>query len=116
VDRLAAYAQAHLPPASTLYYHWLGWHYSYYLHGAPFAVVWYPDPGSLAERAAAEPGEVRVIAFPGWRDDRPAREALSERGLTLVPQVATYRLDGSLSFSLYLITEENVAASGGERT
>jgi len=113
IDRLAAYAQASLPPASTLYYHWLGWHYGYYLHGAPFDLVWYPDPPSLAQGAASNSGAIRAIAFPAWRDSVPMRQALSDRGLTLVPQAATYRRDGTRSFALYLITDGDLASTGG---
>ena len=103
IDQLAAYVQAHLPPEARLYYHWLGWHYGYYLRDASPERTWYPDPESLAEQAAAAPAAVRAIAFPAWKDDQPVRQALAARGLTLVPQYATYRHDGGPSFALYLI-------------
>lgn len=95
--------RTHLPPEATLYYHWLGWHYSYYLRNASLKKVWYPDPESLAEQAAAHPNAVQVIAFPDWKDDRPVRQALAAHGLALVPQFVAYRHDGSRSFFLYLI-------------
>ncbi len=114
IDHLAAYVRAHLPPGSTLYYHWLGWHYGYYLWDATVETVWYPDPESLAKQAAEDDDLVRAIAFPGWKDDRSVRRALAAMGLALVPQFATHRGDGSPSFALYLIEDEGaVAQSGG---
>ena len=114
IDDLAAYVRTTLPSEATLYYHWLGWHYGYYLRDASLNTVWYPDPKSLAEQAAEDDDVVRAIAFPGWKDDRPVRRALAAMGLTLVPQFATHRGDGGLSFALYLIEDEGaVAQSGG---
>ncbi len=110
IDHLAAYVRAHLPPGTTLYYHWLGWHYGYYLRDASLNTVWYPDPQTLAEQAAEDDDVVRAIAFPGWKDDRPVRRALAAMGLTLVPQFATHRRDGSPSFALYLIEDVGAVA------
>jgi len=103
IDQLTAYVQTHLPPEATLYYHWLGWHLGYYLREATVETIWYPDAESLAEEAAAASEAVQAIVFPDWKDDRPTRQALAERGLVLVPQFATHRRDGSRSFALYLI-------------
>jgi len=110
IDHLAAYVQATLPSEATLYYHWLGWHYGYYLRDVSLNTVWYPDPESLAEQAAEDGDVVRAIAFPGWKDDRPVRRALAAMDLTLVPQFATHRGDGSPSFALYLIEDEGAVA------
>jgi len=103
IDRLAAYVRAHLPPDAILYYHWLGWHYDYYLRDASQERVWYPDPQSLVELVMEHGDRAQGIAFPGWKDDGPVRQALAARGLALVPRFATYRHDGSRSFALYLI-------------
>jgi hypothetical protein len=64
----------------------------------------------LAEQAAEDDDVVRAIAFPGWKDDRPVRRALAAMELTLVPQFATHRGDGSPSFALYLIEDEGAVA------
>jgi 4-amino-4-deoxy-L-arabinose transferase-like glycosyltransferase len=115
IDRMATFVQANLPEEATLYYHWLGWHYRYYLHNAEFSTVWYPDPQSLAEEAAAKAGAVRTIAFPEWRDDGAVQGALAHQGLALVPLFSTYRADGSPSFALHLITEDpDRDPAGGE--
>ena len=113
IDRLAAYVQTHLPPGATLYYHWLGWHLDYYLHDVPLKTVWYPDPQSLTELAAAHRHEVQAIVFPAWKDDRPVHQALAARGLLLTPCFTAYRGDGSRSFVLYVIEEARAMARSG---
>jgi len=114
IERLAAYVRTHLPSDAILYYHWLGWHYGYYLYGASLKMIWYPDPKSLAAEVATHPDGLQAVAFPDWKDERPVRQALAERGLIMVPQFATYRHDGSRSFILYLIEEAGaVVRSGG---
>jgi len=115
IDLLGAEMIASLTPDAVLYYHWLGWHYDYYLHGASFERVWYPDPVTLAEAVEMGTDSPSFICFPSWRSELPVRQALSERGRALVPQLAVYRSDGSRSFALYLIEEAMVGLGRGDR-
>jgi 4-amino-4-deoxy-L-arabinose transferase-like glycosyltransferase len=101
IDDLAAYVRAHLPPGSVLYHHWLGYHYRFYLYGAPLRLHWYPDPDDLAHDAAIYRREPRHIAFPSWHDSHPAEAALAGAGIRLVPVFESARRDGTTSFRLY---------------
>jgi 4-amino-4-deoxy-L-arabinose transferase-like glycosyltransferase len=101
VEDLAAFVRAKAPPGSVLYHHWLGYHYRFYLHGAPLRQHWYPDVGDLARDATVYRREPRYIAFPSWRDGDPAAIALAEAGVHLVPVLETARRDGSVSFELF---------------
>jgi hypothetical protein len=86
----------------------------YNLRDVPLKSVWYPDPESLTELAAAHRHEVQAIVFPAWKDDRPVHQALAARGLVLTPRFTAYRGDGSRSFVLYVIEEAGAMAwSGG---
>ena len=100
IDDLAAYVRAQAPAGSTLYHHWLGYHYRFYLHGAPLRLHWYPDPADLVHDATVYRREPRFLAFPSFRDATPSRQALDAAGITLAPGYETRRRDGSLSFQL----------------
>jgi hypothetical protein len=101
IDELAAYVRREAPPGSVLYHYWLGYHYRFYLYGAPLRLHWYPDLEDLAHDATVYRREPRYIAFPSWRDDEPAWSALAGAGIGLVPVFETTRRDGSVSFRLY---------------
>ena len=101
IDDLAAYARAHLPPGSVLYHHWLGYHYRFYLYGAPLRLHWYPDLDDLVRDATIYRREPRYIAFPSWRDGQLADAALAGAGIRLVPVFESVRRDGTTSFRLY---------------
>jgi hypothetical protein len=101
IDELAAYIRAEAPPGSVLYHYWLGYHYRFYLYGAPLRQHWYPDLEDLVHDATVYRREPRYIAFPSWPDSAPARSALSGAGIQLRPVLETYRRDGSVSFQLY---------------
>jgi 4-amino-4-deoxy-L-arabinose transferase-like glycosyltransferase len=101
IDDLAAFIRHQAPSGSVLYHHWLGYHYRFYLHGAPLRQHWYPDVEDLVRDAQIYRREPRYIAFPSWRDGAAAEAALAEAGITLEPALATVRRDGSVSFRLY---------------
>jgi 4-amino-4-deoxy-L-arabinose transferase-like glycosyltransferase len=101
LDKLASYLDNQAPPGSVLYHYWLGYHYHFYLYGMPLRLHWYPDLKDLAQDAYVYRREPRYIAFPSWKDGRPAEEALASVGIHLVPVYETTRRDGSVSFRLY---------------
>jgi 4-amino-4-deoxy-L-arabinose transferase-like glycosyltransferase len=101
LDDLASYLHTQAPPGSVLYHYWLGYHYHFYLYGMPIRLHWYPELQDLAQDAYVYRREPRYIAFPSWRDGRPAEEALTSVGARLVPVFETTRRDGTVSFRLY---------------
>jgi len=101
IDELAAYMRRQAPPGAVLYHHWLGYHYRFYLYGAPLRLHWYPDLEDLAHDAYVYRREPRYIAFPSWRGSAPAERGLADAGISLVPAFETIRRDGSVSFRLY---------------
>jgi len=116
IDLLASEMLKSLRPDAVLYFHWLGWHYDYYLHDASFERVWYPDPAALTEAVEARSDAPSFICFPDWRSELPVRRALAERGRDLVPQMTVHRSDGSRSFVLYMIDRTLAVADLGEGT
>jgi len=101
IDQLAEYVRANVPPGAVLYHHWLGYHYRFYLYGAPLRLHWYPDPADLVQDAVDYRREPRYIAFPSFRDNAPVRAALEDAGIQLLPVYETTRRDGTVSFQLY---------------
>ncbi len=101
IEQLAAYLHATAPPGAVLYHHWLGYHYRFYLYGAPLRLHWYPDPEDLVHDATVYRREPRYIAFPSFRDSAPIKAALSAANIYLVPLFQTTRRDGTVSFQLY---------------
>ena len=101
IDHLATYMRTQAPPGSVLYHYWLGYHYRFYLYGAPVRLHWYPDLEDLVRDAEIYRREPRYIAFPSWKDGEPAVTALKEAGIELSPVYQTTRRDGSVSFALY---------------
>jgi hypothetical protein len=101
IDELAAALRAEAPPGSVLYHHWLGYHYRFYLYGAPLREHWYPDLADLVRDATVYRREPRYLAFPSWRDGAPVEAALAQAGIGLETVLETVRRDGSVSFRLY---------------
>jgi hypothetical protein len=101
MDDLAAYAREQLPAGSVLYDHWLGYHYRFYLYGAPLHIHWFPDTSDLVQDALAYRREPRYIVFPSWRADSPAVAALAGAGISLAAVYETARRDNTISFRLY---------------
>ncbi len=101
IQELAAYIRANAPPGSVLYHHWLGYHYRFYLYGAPLRLHWYPDLDDLTRDTTVYRRESRYIAFPSWRDSAPVVDALARAHVELLPVFETRRCDGDVSFRLY---------------
>jgi len=101
IDDLAAYIRHQAPTGSVLYHYWLGYHYRFYLYGAPLRLHWYPDLADLASDAQIYRREPRYIAFPSWHDSEPAVSALNEAGITTALVYQSTRRDGTVSFMLY---------------
>lgn len=101
IDDLAAYIHTQASPGAVLYHYWLGYHYHFYLYGAPLRLHWYPDLEDLTHDAYVYRREPRYIAFPSWRDGASTKAALAEAGIRLVPILETARRDGSTSLRLY---------------
>ena len=101
IDRLAAFVRTEVPPGAVLYHHWLGYHYRFYLHGAPLRLHWYPDTVDLVQDAIQYRHEPRYIALPSFRDTDPVRVTLASSGIRLVPVYTTMRRDDTVSFRLY---------------
>jgi hypothetical protein len=101
IDDLADYMRTQTPPDSVLYHYWLGYHYRFYLYGAPVRLHWYPDLEDLARDAQIYRREPRYIAFPSWRDAEPIVSTLNRADISLMPVFQTTRRDGTASFDLY---------------
>jgi hypothetical protein len=101
VDELAAFLRTRSAEDAVLYHYWLGSHYRFYLYGAALRLHWYPDLDDLARDAVIYRREPRYIAFPSWRDGRPATETLAGAGISLEPILETRTRDDSISFRLY---------------
>ena len=101
IDQLAAFLRVEALPGAVVYHYWLGYHYRFYLHGAPLRLHWYPDPADLVHDATVYRREARYIAFPSFRDGSQARAALTAAGIKLLPVYEAHRRDGSVSFRLY---------------
>jgi hypothetical protein len=100
---LSDYVRETQPPGTILYHHWLGWHYGYYLSGASVDLRYWEDGADLVAKAAAEPQQRQLIAFPAGRDQRDARNLLAAAGLSLQPELTVYHRDGALSATLFRI-------------
>jgi 4-amino-4-deoxy-L-arabinose transferase-like glycosyltransferase len=101
IEALASAIRAEAPAGAVLYHHWLGYHYRFYLYGAPLRFHWYPDAQDLAADATIYRREPRYIAFPSFRDGSAAVQALTEAGIKLLPVDEIRRRDGTVSFRLY---------------
>ncbi len=95
------------PADAIIYQHALGWHFDYYLFGAPQEHRWFGSGWQLADVAArmARQGRPQWLVLPTfeqeWAD--AARLPLAARGLALAEAERIHRSDGSVSFVLYRI-------------
>lgn len=99
IHQITAYLQGHYAADNTLYHHWLGAHWRFYLWRYPYDLQYWDSPAELA--AKAKPGH--LIAFPAWRSETGARLALFQAGLGLRQLTRAYAADGSPSITLYRI-------------
>ena len=103
IELIAAFLRSQ-PEGTVVYHHWLGWHYSFYLFGAPLYLAYWPTPAWLAQdvRAFGAQGG-RFIAFPSWESSARVERALAQAGYELAPVLVTTRRDGTRSFTLYRV-------------
>ncbi len=103
VQQIAAHVRSTEKSDAILYHHWLGWHYNFYLYGAPVELRWWQDPADLTRKAAAAPGQRQLIAFPAGRSEDSVRAALAGAGLALSPVLQAADAHGAPSVMLYSI-------------
>jgi hypothetical protein len=99
IEQIIAYLQGRVGANTTLYHHWLGTHWRFYLWGYPYDLQYWDAPATLA--AKARPGH--LIAIPAWRSDIEIRIALRQAGLRLHELTRAYAVNGSPSLLLYEI-------------
>jgi 4-amino-4-deoxy-L-arabinose transferase-like glycosyltransferase len=97
LEQTVAYLRGNVGANTTLYHHWLGTHWRFYLWDYPYDLQYWESPQALA--AKAKPGH--LIAFPAWETDTPARLALAQNGLTLQEIQRAYHPAGYPSIILY---------------
>jgi 4-amino-4-deoxy-L-arabinose transferase-like glycosyltransferase len=100
IEQITAFLGSHYGANNTLYHHWLGAHWRFYLWGYPYDLQYWESPQKLAVRA--RPGH--LIAFPAWQSDTLARLALAEAGLQLDELTRSYSPDGHPAIILYKIS------------
>lgn len=98
------------PPGAILYHHWFGWHYGFYLADAPVDLRYWESPADLAAKAAVDPSDHQLIAFPAGRDRLDVQQELALAGLRLQPELTVLHQDGTLSVTLYRIVPVTVRA------
>jgi len=104
IGAVSAYIMAELPRGGVVYHHWLGWHYGFYLFGAPYDYRWWPDAAWLARDAVREPVP-KVLVFQGWRE-RERQTVLTALVRAHVPVKVVARIygrDGGLRFWIYML-------------
>jgi hypothetical protein len=104
IEQIVAYLQGYVGANHTLYHHWLGTHWRFYLWDYPYDLQYWESPQDLAARA--RPGY--LIAFPSWTSDTEARLALAEAGLELKELTRAYSTAGSPSIILYKIEAKRI--------
>ena len=105
-ESLVSYFRGQVPGGAVVYHQRLGWHYSFYMYNFPYLFQYYASPGELAGDAVKRPGVPRYVAIPSWQSATQSQWLLSGAGLTMRPVYETFRDDGSRSFTLYRIEEQ----------
>lgn len=107
IDTVAAYFRGNSPSGSIIYHMDLGWHYAFYLFGAPFHLVYYENeaalPQVIAKALERYPSAPQYITLEQWISNDDLRATLARAGWHLIEQYRTFRPDGSLSFIIYRI-------------
>lgn len=112
VAGVAAHVRTAEPSGAVLYHQALGWHYGFYLYGAPVDLRWWQDPADLARKASASLGQRQLIALAAGREDEAGvRASLARAGLTLQP-VAPAGPASAASATLYSIEPLLAGAPG----
>ena len=99
IEQITAYLRGNVGANHTLYHHWLGTHWRFYLWNYPYDLQYWASPTALADKAQVG----HLIAFPTWRSDTEARLALGEVGLGLREVIRAYNPAGQPSIILYEI-------------
>ncbi len=99
IEQITAYLQGHAGANNTLYHHWLGTHWRFYLWDYPYDLQYWDSPEELVVKA--QPGQ--LIAHPAWRSDTELRLSLFKAGLTFHELTRAYTPGGSPSIILYQI-------------
>ena len=99
IGQITAYLQGNVGANHTLYHHWLGTHWRFYLWDYPYDLQYWDSPGELAARAV--PGG--FLAYPAWHSDTELRLALYQAGLALHEVTRAYTTGGTPSLILYKI-------------
>jgi hypothetical protein len=97
------------PADAIIYDRWLGWHYDFYLFGAPQERRWWGSgwklAGDAADTARSDPARTQWVVLPDW--EKSAAEELhlplASRGLALAEVQRIYRSDLTRSFTMYRI-------------
>lgn len=97
IEQITAYLQGHAGANSTLYHHWLGPYWRFYLADYPYDLQYWAIPIELAARA--RPGH--LITFPTNRSETEARIALAAAGLRLQELTRAFAPDGRPTIILY---------------
>jgi len=97
IEQIVSYLQGHAGANSTLYHHWLGEYWRFYLWHYPYDLQYWATPAELA--AKARPGH--LLAFPTNHSDTEARLALTAAGLRLTELIRAYAPDGRPTIILY---------------
>jgi 4-amino-4-deoxy-L-arabinose transferase-like glycosyltransferase len=99
IEQIVAYLQGQVGANTTLYHHWLGAHWRFYLWDYPYDLQYWSSPSALIVKA--QPGH--LIAFPTWHSETETRLALAEAGLDLHELIRAYSPTGYPSVILYRI-------------
>ncbi len=97
IEQIVAYLQGHAGANSTLYHHWLGEYWRFYLWHYPYDLQYWATPAELA--AKARPGH--LLALPANHSETEARLALAAAGLRLTELTRAYAPDGRPTIILY---------------
>jgi hypothetical protein len=97
IDHISYYLRAHYGADTTLYHHWLGTHWRFYLWRYPYDLQYWATPGDLAGRARTG----HLLAMPTNQSETPVRIALARNGLRLDPLTQALAPNGNPTIILY---------------
>jgi 4-amino-4-deoxy-L-arabinose transferase-like glycosyltransferase len=100
------------PSVPVVYYRSLGWYFDFYLYGSAIERRWWDTPGKLLSDARAtfdeSPTQPQMVVFSSGEqaDQMLLREALAQEGWQMRPVLLVHRPDGSVSFTVDVLSEE----------
>lgn len=101
IEQIVAYLQRNVGANNTLFHHWLGAHWRFYLWDYPYDLQFWDKPEVLASKA--KPGY--FVAVPARRSDLLLRLVLKDRNYYLREVARAYQRDGLPSLLLYRIEQ-----------